>query len=64
MSFEFEQRWNEDAYKQLRQVRWFLFFFIFSVALLAAIVETQLDGIHALWASALGLSRQIGRAHV
>ena len=59
MSFEFEQRWNEDAYKQLRQVRWFLFFFIFSVALLAAIVEAQLDGIHTLWASALGLSRPL-----
>ena len=56
MSFDFEKSWNEDAYKQLRQVRWFLFFFIFSVALLAGVLQAQIVGTPTSWAKSFGLS--------
>lgn len=62
MASEFEQSWNANAYKQLRQVRMFFAIFLGSVALLAGIAHFLLFDLWLQWIAALGLSPALGEA--
>jgi len=62
MASEFEQSWNANAYKQLRQVRMFFAIFLGAVALFAGIVHFALFDVWLGGIAAVGLSPAFGEA--